>query len=166
MSQRDSRLEKVKTITIDWDTFKKTLKRNYLDPDYERQRQNRSYVLQLYPPFEATMEARYYVSEQGRHYDSDWDEKPVHLKPELFILESTGRSFRLIVEYPTAQNTRNALRDEEIEEMGGIEEAVAEGRELFWDELKTILPEQVNIGQFIGGHTNYPVDVEWTNLDD
>jgi len=166
MSQTDSRLETVETITIDWPTFKKTLKRNYLDPDYERQRRNRSYVLQLYPPFETTMEARYYVSEQGRHYNSDWDEKPVHLKPELFILEGSDSSFRDIVEYPTEQNTRHALRDEEIEEMGGVDEAVTEGRELFWDELQTILPEQVNIGRFIGGHTNYTVDVEWTNLND
>lgn len=28
------------------------------------------------------MEAEYYESEQGRHYDNNWNEKPFHIIPE------------------------------------------------------------------------------------
>lgn len=155
--QTDTRLEKVETVTISFETFKKALKRNYLG---ESNRHDRSYVLRLYPSFEADMEAEYYESEQGRHYDNNWDEKPFHIPPELIILEGTDRGFRGIVEWPTEANTRNALTEEEIEEDGGIEEAVEIGREIFWDELEHDLPETFNLG-CVQGVGNYTVEINW-----
>lgn len=153
----DDRLEKVEEITISFETFKKALKRNYLG---ERHRRDRSYVLRLYPPFEAEMEAEYYESEQGRHYDSNWNEKPFHIPPELLILEGTERGFRGICEWPTEANTRHALSEEEIEEDGGIEKAVEIGREVFWDEVKHDLPETFNLGR-VHGVGNYTVELNW-----
>jgi len=155
--QTDTRLEKVETVTISFETFKKALKRNYLG---ERHRRDRSYVLRLYPPFEAEMEAEYYESEQGRHYDSNWNEKPFHIAPELLILEGTERGFRGICEWPTEANTRDALTEREIEEDGGIEEAVEIGREIFWDEVKHDLPETFNLGR-VRGVGNYTVELNW-----
>ena len=156
--QTDTRLEKVETVTISFETFKKALKRNYLG---ERHRSDRSYVLRLYPPFEAGMEAEYYESEQGRHYNNEWNEKPLHISPELLILEGTDRGFRGIYEWPTEANTRNALTEEKIEEAGGIEEAVEIEREIFWDEVKHSLPETFDLGKVQPATGNYTVDLNW-----
>lgn len=155
--QTDPRLETVETITIPFETFKKALKRNYLG---ESTRHDRNYVLRLYPPFEAEMEAEYYESEQGRHYDNNWDEKPFHIQPELLIMEGTERGFRGICEWPTEANTRHALTEEEIEEEGGIEEAVETGRDIFWDEVKYDLPETFNLG-CVQGVKEYTVELNW-----
>jgi len=94
--QTDTRLEKVETVTISFETFKKALKRNYLG----------------------------------------------------------------ICEWPTEANTRDALSEEEIEEDGGIEEAVEIGREIFWDEVKHDLPETFNLGR-VQGVGNYTVELNW-----
>lgn len=153
----DTRLEKVETVTISFETFKKALKRNYLG---ERHRNDRSYVLRLYPPFEAEMEAEYYESEQGRHYDSNWDEKPFHIPPELIILEGTERGFRGIVDAPEEWQIHQALSEEQIEEEGGIEAAMDEAWEIFWDDVEYNLPETFDLGrvQGIGDHT---VELNW-----
>jgi len=158
----DSRLEKVETVRIPFDQFKKALARNYLG---ESNRHDRSFVLRLYPPFEATMTAEYYESEQGRHYNNEWDEKPFHINPELLILEGGGGSFRDIVNYPEEYEVRNALTDEQIEAEGGIDEAMKVSKEMFWDELRTILPETFNLG-VVQGHMTYSVDVEWVFNDE
>jgi hypothetical protein len=158
--QQSTPLTKVDTIVIPWDTFKKTLKRNYLDPDYEYKRQDTTFVLRLYPPFEATMGVEYYESKQGRHYNSEWDPKPIHIRSEMLILEGTDRGFRNSVDYPTERNTRDALTDEEIAEMGDIEEAVVEGREIFWSELRGILPDEGDVGQWIG-YDSHTVEFDW-----
>jgi len=55
MKQVDSRLEKVETVEINFETFKKALSRNYLG---ERDSHDRSYVLRLYPEFQSVMESR------------------------------------------------------------------------------------------------------------
>lgn len=156
----DERLEKVETVHIDFETYKKALKRNYLeDNNYH----DRSFVLRLYPPFEAEMEADYYESVQGQHYNNDWDEKPYHITPELLILEGSDSSFRNIVEWPTEHNTRSALDDDVIEEEG-MENLLEESREMFWDELKTILPDTYGIRQDLS--KVYTVDLEWHFEDD
>lgn len=152
-----SRYEKVGTITINFETFKKALKRNYLDYDDQW---GRRYVLRLYPPFESEMEAEYYESEQGVHYDNNWDEKPLHIQPQIIIHDGRQGGFHGIVEWPTEANTRNALTDDEIEECGGVEAAVEEGREIFWHELKHSLPETFNLGG-VDGYTSHEVDIEW-----
>jgi len=162
--KRDTRLEKVDRIRIDWDTFKKALERNYLSPEYEYQRQDKTYVLRLYPPFESEMDAEYYVSEQGVHYNSDWDEKPFHMKPELFVLEGTDKGFRGIVNYDTETDVRNALTDEQIEEEGGIEQSLQIAHEIFWDELKSIRPDEIDLGHFTPGPSGYTVEIDW--IDD
>ncbi len=159
----DERLEKVETVRIPFDQFKKALKYNYLG---ESNRHDRSFVLRLYPPFEATMTAEYYESEQGVHYDSNWNEKPFHIRPELLILEGDGGSFRSIVNYPEEWQVRNALTDEQIEEEGGIEEALQVGKEMFWEELRTILPETFDLSMASGRPTHYVVDVEWVFNDE
>jgi hypothetical protein len=156
-SQKDSRLEKVEEITINFSTFKKALKRNYLEGTNHH---DRSFVLRLYPPFEAEMKAEYYESMQGRHYDNNWEEKPFHIRPELLILEGNNGSFRNIVNYPEEWQVRQALSKEEIEEEGGIEESMAIGEEMFWDELKTILPSEFDLG-VVSGFSNYPVNINW-----
>lgn len=165
MQHRDDRLDKVETVIIDWETFTKTLERNYLSDEYYRQRQDRTFVLRLYPPFESEMEAEYYESEQGRHYNSEWDEKPFHIRPELLILEGNNGGFRTIVDYPSEQSVRHHLTEEEIEDDGGIEESLKIGREMFWDELKTVLPDQFNLAKATGVPQNYTVDIEWKNVD-
>lgn len=157
----DSRLEKVETVRIPFDQFKKALARNYLG---ESNRHDRSFVLRLYPPFEATMTAEYYESEQGRHYNNEWNEKPFHINPELLILEGDGGSFRNIVNYPDEYEVRNALTEEQIEEEGGIEEAMKIGKEMFWDELRTILPETFDLGR-VHDLDSYPVEIEWVFED-
>lgn len=158
----DDRLEKVNTVRIPFETFTKALERNYLG---ESDCHDRSYVLRLYPPFNATMGAEYYESEQGRHYNNEWDEKPFHINPELLILEGENGSFRDVVNYPTEAEVRNALTNEQIEEEGGIEEALRIGKKMFWDELKTILPKTFDLG-CIHGLNNYPVEIEWVFDDE
>lgn len=158
----DERLETVETVRIPFDQFKKALARNYLG---ESNRHDRTFVLRLYPPFEATMTAEYYESEQGVHYDSNWNEKPFHIKPELLILEGDGAPFHDIVNYPEEYEVRNALTEEQIAEEGGIEEAMTFAKEVFWDELRTILPETFDLGR-IHGVGNYPVEIEWVFNDE
>jgi len=157
MNQKDERLEKVEQITINFETFKKALARNYLG---ESNTADRSCVLRLYPSFEPEMEAEYYESMQGRHYDNNWNEKPFHIQPELLILEGDRGNFRDIVNYPEEWEVRQALTKEEIEEEGGIEEAMEVGKEMFWEELKTILPETFDLGR-VHGFGSYPVEINW-----
>lgn len=158
MNNVDDRLAKIETLTISFETFKKALKRNYLgEPD----QWGRSYVLRLYPPFEAEMEADYYESEQGTHYNNEWDEKPVHINPEYLIREGTDSGFRGIVQWPTTANTRDALSEDDIEEMGGIETALEEGREIFWHELRHSLPDEIDLGQLGYPYGSHVVDIEW-----
>jgi len=160
----DPRLEKVEQITINWETFKKTLERNYLSPDYERQRQDRTFVLRLYPPFDTEMDVEYYESMQGRHYDNNWDEKPFHMRPELFILEGTEQGFHGVVNYDDEYDIKNALTEEEIEEEGGIENALETSHEIFWDELRHDRPNEIDLGIFTPGPNGYTVGIEW--IDD
>lgn len=157
--QVDKRLEKVEQVTIDFETFKKAFKYNYLG---ESNRHDRSYVLRLYPPFEAEMEAEYYESFQGQHYNNEWDEKPFHLTPELLILEGYDGVFN--EGWPTEQTTRNHLTEDEIEDSGGIETAIQEGREIFWNEVKYYLPDEFDLGHQ-HGLRGYTVDIKWTNMD-
>jgi len=162
MYPTDERLEKVDEVTIEFETFKKALKRNYLsEPD----RWGRSYVLRLYPPFESEMEAEYYESEQGVHYDSNWNEKPFHIPPELIVLEGVNNGFNGLVNWPTEYSVRNHLTDEEIEEEGGIEESLSIGREIFWDELEASLPDTFNLG-CVNGYSIHKAKLNWKFNDD
>jgi len=146
MNQKDKRLEKVETVVINFDTFKKALSRNYLG---ERNNHDRSYVLRLYPPFEAEMRAEYYESVQGRHYDSNWDEKPLHIQPELLILEGNNGNFRDIVKYP-----------EEWQIQQNLTEVMSKSKEMYWDEIKTIIPKTFNLG-CINMSGSYPIAINW-----
>jgi len=159
--QKDERLEKVEQITIDFEVFKKALAYNYIGEGETYH--DRSFVLRLYPPFKAEMKVEYYESMQGRHYDSNWDEKPFHILPELLILEGNNGNFYDIVNYPEEWEIRRAFTEEEIEEEGGIEECMKISKEMFWDELKTILPETFNLGN-VHGIGNYKVEINWVNL--
>ena len=159
--QTDSRLEKVEQITIDFETFKKALARNYLG---ESNTHDRNYVLRLMPPFEAEMEAEYHESVQGRHYDSNWPETPYHIKPELIILEGSDSGFRNIVNYPEEWEIRQNLTEEEVKEEGGIEESMEIGKQMFWGELKTILPETYKLG-YTNGIGRHEVEINWTNIE-
>lgn len=164
MNQKDERLERVEQITINFETFKKALKRNYLDPNYTNRYHDRSFVLRLYPPFESEMEAEYYESMQGRHYNNNWNEKPYHIKPELMLMHGCGSDpFIKIVEYPTKENTRWTL-DDEILDDNDIEDLVDEGREIFWSELKNLLPDTVDLGR-VHGYGSYPVEINWAFED-
>jgi len=160
--QVDERLEKVGTVIIDFDTFKKTLKRSYLRE--ERDRWGRSYMLRLMPPFKSEMEAEYYEKQQGVHYDSNWNEKPFHIPPAILILEGKNGGFNNIVNWPTKSSVRFNLTEEQIEEDGGIEESLKIGREIFWGELKTVLPESFDLGKIHGINT-YTVDIVWEGVD-
>lgn len=162
--QNDERLEKVEQVTIDFEVFKKALIRNYLsDPD----RWGRTYVLRLYPPFDSQMEVEYYESEQGRHYNNDWDEKPFHIRPELLILESnnTTRNFFNRHQWPTEIDQKGLIQQgypdiEPTEE--NIQEFVEEGREWYWNEMVAVLPSKFNLG-VCGPHGNCVVEIDWTN---
>lgn len=164
--QVDERLEKVQTVVIPWDTYKKTLRRNYLDPDYTDRYHDRSFVLRLYPPFEAEMTVEYYESMQGRHYDNNWSEKPLHIRPEIILLEGCdGNPFRWVA-WPTEANTKAELPDNERETISDeqLQEYVDEGREIFWDELKADLPETFDLG-CVHGVGSYPVELRWENVE-
>lgn len=152
MNMQDSRLEKVEAVTIPFEEFQKALKRNYLD---ERTAMNnrQSHVLRLYPPFNPEMEVEYYVSKQGRHYNSDWNEKPFHITPELIVYDELGK----VCEWPTRANTREFVPEGDEE---SLERAVEEGRNIFWSDLERILPETFDLN---AGHPgpSYTVDLEW-----
>jgi hypothetical protein len=164
--QTDERLEKVEQITIDFEVFKKTLERNYLtEPD----QWGRTFVLRLLPPFEAEMEAEYYESEQGRHYNNEWDEKPFHIRPEILILESpeSTSNFFNHHQWPTEINQERLIEQEfpDVEATEeNVQEFVEEGREWYWNEMKSVLPEEFNLG-VCTVHGNYTVDINWTNLE-
>ena len=162
--QLDSRLEAVDTIRIDWEAFKKALKRNYFSDAYYGQRQDRNFVLRLYPSFETTMDAEYYESVYGRHYDSQWDEKPFHMQPELFLLEASDTWGLRHVEWPTERSVKDHCSPKEIEEEGGIEESLSTARDIFWDEVKYSLPDEIDLGIFTHGPGTV-ANIEWTNLD-
>lgn len=153
----DDRLAKIKTITISFETFKNTLQRNFLD---DRDQRGRNFVLRLCPPFQAEMDTESYVSEQGVHYDNNWTEKPAHIPPEYLIREGTDRGFRGLVGWPTETTTRNALTDEEIDERGGIDAAIEDGRELFWNELQHSLPDEIDLGR-LSHPCSHVVEIEW-----
>jgi len=159
--QKDERLEKVEQITIDFEVFKKTLARNYLGE--KPSNWGVTYVLRLFPPFKEEMEVEYFPSENGVHYDSNWNEKPFHIPPELLILEGNGGNFYDIVNYPEEWQIRQTLSGEEIEEEGGIEKCMENTKEMFWDELKTILPKTFNLGN-VHGIGSYEVEINWVNL--
>jgi hypothetical protein len=163
---RDSRLQKVEQITIDWEVFKKALRRNYLGGNSTIFEHSHNFVLRLYPPFEAEMEAEYYESEQGRHYNSDWTEKPHHIKPELILLEGTERGTNpfIWIEYPTEQTERNHLTEQEIEDMGGISECLKTSRQIYWDEIRSFLPNTFDLG-ISAGYFSKEVNINWINLD-
>jgi len=163
--QQDSRLKAVGTVRIDWEAFKKALKRNYFSDEYYGQRQDRSFVLRLYPPFETTMNAQYYESMQGRHYNDEWDNKPFHMQPELFLVEASDAWQTHHVEWPTERSVRNHCTPKEIEAEGGIEESLSIARDIFWDEVRYALPDQIDLGIFTHGPSGDVVDIEWTNLD-
>jgi len=162
--QRDERLEKVEQITINWETFKKALKRNYLNNNYH----DRIFVLRLYPPFESEMEAEYYESMQGQHYDDNWNETPYHIKPEIILLEGTDGRTRPFnwIQWPTKATVKDNLTENEIEEIGGIEEALKESREIYWDEMKSFLPDTFDISVSAGIPIGYEVDINWVGVDD
>jgi len=157
----DDRLEVVETITIAWDDFKRALKRDYLTDGTDRSRQN---VLRLSPPFEGEMDATYFESEQGTYYSPEMDPKPVHIRPHTIIQEGRDRGFRDLINWPTKATTRNALREEEIEDAGGIDAALAESREIFWNELRHSLPDSFRYHTTAG--RAYELSIEWEGLDD
>ena len=165
--QKDNRLEKVEEITIEWETFKKAFKRNYLlgGSKWQSMRNDRSFVLRLYPPFQNKMKAEYHESMQGRHYNNEWNEKPFHIKPELIVLEGIEGNFFNHMKFPTEMSVRNALSDEEIQDGGGIEDCLEVSRKMFWDELKYDLPDTLDIG-LIYGYESYEVDLIWTGIEE
>jgi len=165
MQQKDSRLDKVEQITIDFEAFKKALTRNYLEPAKTMFEQNHSFVLRLISPFEAEMEVEYYESEQGRHYNNEWNKKPHHIKPELILLEGTeaGTNPFKWIQYPTEQTERDCLTEQEIKEMGGIDECIKASRQIYWDEIKSFLPDTFELGISTGYHSK-EVKINWTNL--
>jgi len=163
MQQKDSRLDKVEQIIIDFEAFKKAVAYNYLGKG--KTYHDRNFVLCLMPPFDAEMRAEYYESRQGRHYDSNWNEKPHHIKPELILLEGTeaGTNPFKWIQYPTEQTERKHLTEQEIEDMGGIEECVKQSREIYWDEIKGFLPDTFQLGISTGYHSK-EVQINWTNV--
>jgi hypothetical protein len=165
MQQKDSRLDKVEQITIDFEVYKKAVTRNYLEPAKTMFEQNHSFVLRLYPSFEAEMVAEYYESQQGRHYNNEWNEKPHHIKPELILLEGTeaGTNPFKWIKYPTKRTQREYLTEQEIQDEGGIEECLKQSREIYWNEIKDFLPDTFELGISTGYHSK-EVQINWTNV--
>jgi hypothetical protein len=165
MQQKDQRLDKVEQITIDFEVYKKAVTRNYLEPAKTMFEQNHSFVLRLMPPFEAEMVAQYYESEQGRHYNNEWNEKPHHIKPELILLEGTEADTNPFkwIEYPTERTQREHLTEQEIEDEGGIEECLKQSREIYWSEIAGFLLDTFVLGTSVGDHVK-EVQINWTNV--
>jgi len=156
----DDRLEAVETITIDWAEFKKALKLDYLAP-INRSRHN---VLRLTPPFETEMTATYYESQQGTYYPPEMDPKPLHIRPHAIIQEGRDRGFRDLINWPTKASVRDVLREEEIQDSGGIEAALDESRAIYWEELRHSLPDSFRYHTTAG--RAYELSIEWEGLDD
>lgn len=158
----NNKLQKVEQITIDWEVFKKALRRNYLEEDSTMFEHSHSFVLRLYPPFESEMEAEYHESEQGTHYMPDWNEKPHHINPETILLEGCDSNPFRYSEWPTRTNTKHNLPEDVIEN-NDIDELVEEAREIFWSDLKGKLPEKYTLG-FLP-ESSSEVEINWVNLD-
>ncbi|WP_435065904.1 hypothetical protein [Halobaculum sp. EA56] len=162
----DERVAAVETIRIRWEDFKKALRNNYLT-DTDRRRGGNT-VLRLNPGrggFSEAEEAETYFSESGVHYASDWPAKPIHIRPHTIIETGRERGFRGLVEWPTRGNTRSALSEEEIEEIGGIDAAVEESREIYWEELRHSLPDTFDLGRQLGPEGKH-VEIEWVFDED
>lgn len=166
MNPKDERLEKVEEITIEWATFKKALERNYLSDDYYGQRQDRTFVLRLYPPFEKEMKVEYYESMQGRRYNNEWKEKPYHIRPELILLEGTEKGTRPFkwVSWPTQTWAESFKTDENVHET--VEEIIEIEKEFFWNEMKSFLPETYELGLSNSIPENKEVKINWIGLDE
>jgi hypothetical protein len=156
----DDRIEQIGTIEIAFETFKKALKRDYLSDRH--QNDGRKHRIRISPPFDETVEAKYFESEQGTHYPPDMSPKPIHIRPSMIFAEDMDTQW--IPEYPTRANTRDALSEDEIEGIGGLDAAVEEGREIFWNDLKAELPETITLGQY--PQEQKEVSVEWTGIDE
>lgn len=163
----DDRLEAVGTIRIEWETFRDTLWRNYLDENLAMN--SNSYVLRLSPPFEAEMEADKHVSQKGNFYPPEMSPKPIHIRPERIIQEGLDRGFNApgLVEWPTRSNTSDALTEDELEDYeGGLDAAVEEAREVFWGELKHSRPTEIDLGRLVQSHGgSHVVAIEWIDED-
>lgn len=157
----DDRLEAAETITIEWDDFKRALKRDYLTDGTDRSRHN---VLRLSPPFEAEMTATYFESEQGTYYPPEMDPKPVHIRPHTIIQEGRDRGFRGLITWPTRHNATDALTDAEVEEAGGVDAVIEQSREIYWEELRHNLPDSFRY-HATPDHV-YEINIEWVGLDD
>lgn len=157
-THKDERVAGVETVRIHWEDFKTALRNDHLT-DTDRQRGGHT-VLRLRAPFDGTVEAETHFSEQGRHYSRDVDPKPIHVRPHFIVEDGRDDGWRFIGDYPTESTTRHALREEEIEEAGGIEAVVEESRELWWDELRHSLPDSFNLGAVVSPE-HKRVEIEW-----
>jgi hypothetical protein len=141
----DDRLDGVETVTVDWESFKKALKRSYLDPSFTDT--DFKYRLRLTPPFESEMKAEYDQCRLGSHIRYEDSARPWTFNPQQ-VIESSETGFRGLPRWPTERNVKQALADDKIEDIGGVDKAVAESRELFWNAVRHAMPETIDLIQF------------------
>lgn len=158
--KEDERIAAIETITIPFETFKKALRRNYLDE--ETADDSRDYRLRIAGPFEAEMDVEYYETESGSRYASDVDPKPLHIHPEQLVFQGIDGGFREIREWPTRATIKEKLAEGEIEAAGDPVAALEAAREEFWADLRARLPEEIDLG-FIHGYQSDPVAIEWAD---
>jgi hypothetical protein len=150
-------IEAVETVELSWDVYRDTLQREYLDGHHR----NGVFVLRLMPPFEETMPFERYFAENGVHYDSNWDTKPVHYRASELYRDATGPHS---MEYAETWTVQNNLDDDVIEAEGGIETALENARQLFFEELWYDM-RNVDLITFTygtrGGYLPHTASLEW-----
>ena len=99
------------TIVVDPDDVVAAMRRNKRD-----ERQQRTHVLRVSPPFEGEKRATPHVSEAHTYYPPEMVPEPLHIPPEAFLVGHSASSrhpdWRTEWSYPSRHEQRSLFRDE------------------------------------------------------
>ena len=142
----------IETIVVDPDDIIEALRFNGQPPEYTNRRHA---VIRLHPPFTAEQSASLFYTEEGNFYPPEMSPKPVHLRPELFVIDDA-------MSMPDRGTVRAEARDEleahgEIDDMteDEIEEYrdswVEEAFEVWESDVRNRLVSELDKSGFVSG---------------
>jgi len=129
-------LASVDRIVVNRDDVIELMKREYHNPHNDRH-----HVFRLSPPFEGDMTAKKCVLEGYSHHPPDMDPKPVHIRPEAFIIGHMAgfnhSGWRSELSYPDWDAQLRQFRREfgTYDEYGG-QRPVRAGEEKLWSKWR------------------------------